>query len=146
VPTTAPAFLDALKAQLENRENLANVTIATAPTSFDVLESIEYGYQVRGTQAWAALGQHRRKDEYIVSGAIWVAKPGKGEAIAKQARDRAFVLMGELEEQLQSDPYVNNAVTGDIGAQLTRGDLDQWPGDQQRIARILFEITCKARI
>jgi hypothetical protein len=144
--TTVPAFLDALKAQLEARAGLANVGIYTSPQSEEVTESIEFGYRITGTQGWAALGQRRRGDEYVVTGIIWKAADGAGEADAKVARDWVYDAFGELEEQLRTDPWVNNAVTGDTGAQITRADFNQWYGDRQRIARMEFDISCRARI
>lgn len=144
--TTVPAFLDALKAQLEARAGLTGATIATAPTAMDVMESVEFGHHIDGSQAWGSLGQRSRKEEYIVGGVVWVAKDGAGEAVAKEARDQVFDWFGELEAQLRSDPWVNQTVVGDTGAQITGGVLDQWPSDRQRIARILFQITCKAKL
>lgn len=142
--TTVPAFLDALKAQLEARSGLAGVGIFTSPQNEEVTESIEFGYRITGTQGWAALGQRARNDDYTVTGIIWIAKDGAGEATAKEARDRVYELFGELEEQLRTDPWANQSVT--VQAHLTRADFSQWYGDHQRIARMEFDITCKARI
>jgi hypothetical protein len=144
--TTVPAFLDALKAQLEAREGLAGVGIYTSPQNEEVTESIEFGYRIAGTQGWAALGQRARNDDYTVTGIIWKAVDGAGEADAKTARDWVYDTFGELEEQLRTDPYVNQSVTGNTGAQITRADFNQWYDDRKRMARMEFDITCKARI
>jgi hypothetical protein len=143
--TTVPAFLDALKAQLEVRAGLAGVGIYTSPQNEEVTESIEFGYRINGTQGWAALGQRARNDEYTVTGVIWKAVDGSGEADAKTARDWVYDTFAELEDELRTGPWVDESLNA-LGAHLTRADFIQWYGDHQRIARMEFDITCKARI
>lgn len=143
--TTVPAFLDALKAQLEARLALADVGIYTSPQNEEVTQSIEFGYRVNGTQGWAALGQRARNDDYTITGIIWIAKDGAGEAVAKEARDRVYALFAELEAQLRTAPWGNNTLSG-LGAQLRRADFTQFYGDGQRLARLEFDIEVKTRI
>lgn len=146
--TTVPAFLDALKTALEARAGLVGVTIATCPLAEEAIESIEFGYRITGTQGWAAMGQRRREDNYVITGIVWIAKDGGGEtaqAAAKEARDRVYELFAELEAQLRDTPWLTNIVAG-LGAQLTRVDFDQWYDDAKRIARMTFEISVSGRI
>ena len=144
--TTVPAFLDALKAQLEARPGLSGVVIATSPQSEEVIESIEFGFRITGSQNWAAFGQGRRQDHYTVTGIVWIAKDGAGDETASEARDRVYELFGELEDQLRSDRYVNGSVPNDVGASITRADFGQWYDDRKRMARMEFDIEVKARI
>lgn len=144
--TTVPACLDALKAQLEARPGLAGVRIGTAPLGDEVTDSIELGYRVPSTQGWAALGKRGRNDNYTITGIVWRSKKGAGEAVAKEVRDRVFDLFAELEEQLRDDPHVNGTLIGGTGAELTRAELTQWYADGHRMARLEFDISCKARI
>lgn len=143
--TTAPAFLDALKAQLEAREGLSKVGIYTSPQNEEVTQSIEFGYRITGTQGWAALGQRARNDDYTVTGIIWIAQDGAGESAAKEARDRVYALFAELEAELSAGPWVDESLNA-LGAQLTRADFSQWYDDRKRMARMEFDITCRARI
>lgn len=143
--TTVPAFLDALKAQLEAREGLTGVGIYTSPQNEEVTESIEFGYRIAGTQGWVALGQRARNDEYTVTGVIWKAVDGSGEADAKVARDWVYAAFAELEDELRTGPWVDESLNA-LGAQLSRADFSQWYGERQRMARMEFDIQCKARI
>lgn len=142
--TSVPAFLDALKAQLEARAGLADVGIYTSPQNEEVTESIEFGYRIAGTQGWAALGQRARNDDYAVTGIIWKAADGAGEATAKEARDWVYTTFGELEEALRDDMHLSDTLV--IGCQLIRADFSQWYDDRKRMARLEFDIAAKSRI
>src|SRR5690348_13430596 len=93
--TTAPAMLNALRDLLEARPALSGVKISTGPLSDDkILESIEFD-AVDATQNWAMLGNLRRKEEYSVTGWIFVVKSGANEAAITACRERAYAIFGE---------------------------------------------------
>lgn len=142
--TTVPDFLDALKAQLEARQGLADVGIYTSPQNEEVTESIEFGFRITGTQGWAAMGQRSRNDDYTVTGIIWKAVDGAGEATAKEARDWVYTTFSELEESLRDDMHLSDTLV--IGCHLTRADFTQWYDDRKRMARLEFDIEAKSRI
>lgn len=145
---TGPGLLDALKTRLEARAGLANVTIATGPLGDETpLEAIVF-FSINGDQDWAqigkaALGAGSRRDTYTVEGAIWIAKPGAGELVIKQTRDRAAAVLGELENELRADPSVAGAVRT---CQLTGVAMEQGMDDQGRWCQVSFQLGAMARI
>lgn len=124
--STVPAYLDALQAALEARHIAATqggeIVVTTAPSGAPVpLETIQF-FGTNGDQAWAALGNRRRKETYTIRGGIYIQKAGYGEATAKAARNRAYDLLAELEDCLRLDPGVGLTVRQ---SELLTADLDQ---------------------
>lgn len=129
------AFADALAA----RANLAGVLITTGYVA-DVgrLEAIQIGDTIEGEQEWSLLGNRRRKEQFRINGIIWVSKPGKGETVIRAARERAFVLLAEIEDELRLRPTVS--ATNKLSA-LTRYTVDQGASTDGRWAQIDFEVS-----
>lgn len=140
-----PDFLDALKTRLEARAGLAGVQINSAPMGADTAKEAITFHDLDGEQTWAALGQERKKDAFTVDGTTWINKPGKGETIAKEARDRAAVLLAEVEAELK------NAFTSVDGNQIRKLNLSnvglaQGANDQGRWAQVTFSIDVEVQL
>jgi hypothetical protein len=154
VTSTVPAFLDALKTALEARAAIPGnplapigerpaVTIATAPSGdADPLEAVEL-IGARETQEWGAIGHRRRNEEYTVGAVVFIVRRGAGEARAKEARDRAYAILAELEDTLRTDPGVSGTVRQ---SQITEIVLDQDFNDNGRWAALGITIEVKAEL
>jgi hypothetical protein len=151
MPATSsiPAFFDALKALLDVRAGIVGpplVAVATGDLAADTPPEAIILAGAAGPRENVGLRgpQGISQDQNVtVRGAIWIVKPGQGESIIKAARDRAYALLGELEQQLKSTPTVSGTcqyatVTGDI--------LEQGLNDAGRWAQITWEITYRARL
>lgn len=139
IESTLPAFVAALKTQLEARSGLNGVVIATGPIP-DLRDSIEL-LGAEDTTDWAMLGNRRIEEEFILSGAIYGYQTGGGEAAITAARSAVFAIFNELLSQLQSDPTVSGTVRL---ARVAGFTLDQGYGSEQRVAKIDFRITAQA--
>ncbi len=141
--STVPALLTALAGRLRNRAGLAGVAVATAPdaagTPAEVIEFLDTAQD----QEFAALGGRRREERYEVRGAIFVARLGAGEATATEARERAYALLAEIENELRADPTVGGAIQT---AEVARVNLQQGASPDGRLAALEFWLRVRARI
>lgn len=144
--SSIPALLDTLRTRLAARAGLAGVTVSTASLGDDIPpEAIEL-YGVDADQDWAALGRLARDENYDVACGLSVERPAGAddvEATIKQCRDRAFVLLKEVADELRADPSVGGVVRV---AQLGKVSLAQGYNDEGRWAVVLFRIEVRNRI
>lgn len=139
---TAPTTLDALKVALDARFVGTSVHVFTASMADDTPEEALVFWGADGTEEWAKLGMHRREDRYEIEGAIWINKPGEGEATAKAARDRANEILKQLGEVLVTDSTLAGVIMeGEIG-NIT---LEQGTNTAGRWTQISFRIRVRTR-
>lgn len=149
ITSTVPLVLDTLKSLLDARKalggnGLAGVTILTAPSGDpDIPESIQF-YGVFENQEWKSLGGQRRQENYPLQGDIVIVRRGAGEDKAKEARNRAYAILLELETVLRQDPTLAIGPRTDV--QLGTANLIQGWQDNGRIATIEFTIDVKAEL
>lgn len=138
VTSVAHAFMVALADTLALRANLAGVQIATGwlGGDSDARESIQLT-AVRAEQRWGMVGNRRRDEEFTVEGTIWVTRAGKNEPVIREARERAFALLAEIEDCLRVDPTVGNIAKG---SQVSAYDLDQGATTDGRWCQVELEI------
>ncbi len=142
VTSKAAAVLDAITDGLSARAALAGIQIASGPMRFESSsDSIQF-FQVDISQEWGALGRKRREEEGVLKGAVWVMKPGKDEAAVRATRDRAFVLLGEIEDFMRVDPSIGGVVRV---SQIRPGVLDQG-ANEGRWVELDFEIRYEVRL
>ncbi len=155
-----PIFLDNLKANLDTRlaalavsvpdSTLADVVVSTGPLRFDeAFESIEFDSAELDSD-WAAIGNKPREETGTVSGLVWIVKPGAGELVIKEARDRAFYLLdviaielraniGQWRTSQQADSAVRKVALGTLS--VSQGALDKG-----RVCRVLFTLNYDVRL
>lgn len=108
--STIPVFKAALLAQLQARAGLAGVSVTygypgpTAETEWVWLAD------VRGEQHLMVMGSRSRDESYELTVLIKSETSGIDGAAQQATTERVFALMGELEQQLRSDPTVNSTV------------------------------------
>lgn len=162
VATLLPGLLDRLKVNLEARlaalaastpdPTLAEVLVHTAIQRLDEAgEAIEFGdVETDGDADWSLLGDLRRDEEGRLGGLIWIVAPGSGEAVIKEARDRAALLFGIVAQELRANPgqgYPTKDVAQAVReAAITHFQLLQAPSDKGRLAQFKFIIAYKGRL
>lgn len=139
--TTAPAFLDAFRTQLLARGGLAGVTVWTAHPGDDLgTEDIVFHTVTGDQQPQSFSSPHNREEIYQVAGFIFCLKPGAGETVIKQARDRATAILAEVENQMRTDPTAAGSI---LFGQLQDHKLLQSVKEEGRWA--MWEFNCSVR-
>lgn len=142
--STVPEVIDALAALLETRKSLGgnaltNVGIFTAASGDpDPLESIQFIEVPDDTHEWESMGGRRRKERYVILGAVLILRLGPGDAVAKVARDRAYAIAAELQQVVWDNPSLPIATRTDV--QYATGGLRQGYNDTSRIADLSFSV------
>lgn len=144
--STIPAVLDALKALLDARATTAldGVEVWTAPSGDPIPHECIQFFGTDGDQQWAALGNRRRRETYTITGAIFIIRLGAGQDKAKEARDRAYAILAELEDALRVAPTLG--LPDRVEVQLATNNLDQGPQDNGRYAAIPFTLAVTAEL
>ena len=154
MPTTVPAVLKQLAAQLRLRAGLTGVGVHTFDRDWPDSEAIVFS-QVLAPQAWLGmrtLGSLATREDAVMSGYIFVELAGDTDADADAAHDRAGVLLDELVAQVQTDPNVNGAIPAGqarIPPLLTGATWSAWDAEQDGVAiaraRIDWQLTWQAK-
>jgi len=137
--TSIGTVMDALVAALSQRPNLSEVKVSSGPLSPEDagLESIELG-EARLVQSPAAMGGNV-EENWNIDGDIYCSgKPyqGSDEETIKAARDRALVLLAELET------HVNDTYAGSLPDMiLTGATLTPLAFDEGRRYHLQFTLT-----
>jgi len=147
--TTLPAMLDALRTALAARTGLAGVNVFTAdvdPESagneFLILASDDVMPEIGRPLAGGA----RHFETYSVPCFIRIAKPGAGETVIKAARDRAFALLEDVVDYLQSvkGTAASLAALGVRDAYVADYTLAQGIGESARYVNLSFTIRAES--
>jgi len=151
---TIPDFLDELADQLEQRPNLAGATPPIKVVTYfpspkeDTGDVIILGHTTNTEMEPAALGNRRYQQPNIVSSEIRVVRPGSGERVAMEARDRAALMLTEVHLQLKEDPP--NVGDQTISAHIANAEMLQFPSESGavpvRVCLIAFDINYEARV
>jgi hypothetical protein len=147
--SSIPAFFDALKALLDARAGIIGpplVTVSTGDLGLDTpREAIILASALGPRESVGLRGpQGISADENVtVRGAIWIVKPGQGETVIKQARDRAAALLAELEQTLKANPTVSGICQY---AAVSSSGHEAGANDEGRWHQLNFEITYRARL
>jgi len=150
VTSSIPAFLDGLKALLDARAGIIGpplVTVATGDLGTETPREaiVLYGAPTAEREEVGMRGPAGFSYDHnvAVAGAIWIVKPGQGEVVIKQARDRAFALLAEIDATLAADPSVSSTCKF---AAVTNDPFEQGANDDGRWCQINFVITYRARL
>ncbi len=150
------ALRDGLRARpstdLSPAANLGDeVDIMSAPMSRDDMEreAIVIVNVTAEEEPSAIRGESARHEEvYDVNGVVYVEVIGSKEEDAVEARDRATLLMGEVETYVRNTPDAGlNAIGSQVirVAWVSRKELDQGFADGKRMAVIPWTILVKTR-
>ncbi len=146
VTSTVPAFLatlrDRLNVRLAGNPATAKVRAYAAPAGDPLpLEMVEL-YGSDDTQAWGALGNRRRTEQYTIRGGIFILQAGAGladgsEAVADAARNRVYAILAVVEDELRTNYTMQASV---YRAQLASANLTQGMTDNGRWATLEIRI------
>lgn len=147
---TLPDFLDGLRTALVARAGLAGVNVFTAPVDEVSMgkECIILAYEAESVEVeQPIMGRHENFEGMDVGGFIWVNKPGAGETVIAAARDRAFAILEQVIDLL--DSYTTTAATQTAiivdQADVTGYTLEQVAQDSERHCFLRFQIRARAR-
>jgi hypothetical protein len=139
-PAYKAALRTALNAAFAADPALAQVRAYAAMIGDDPLplEFVEW----HGTEdigiTWAALGNLRIKEEYTLTGAVFILKPGAGEDVADAARLRVFAIFNAVAATVRADPSLGGVVLR--SGPVTPGNPDERPVEGGRAAALLLRL------
>jgi hypothetical protein len=144
MPTTTSgisAWINAFADAMAVRANIVswNVQVVTGFVSdTDRRDSLQIGDIIEGEQEWGVIGNRRRDEKFRVNSIIWVNRPGKGDAVIRAARTRAFEILAEVEDELRLRATVTATVKV---AALTRYTVEQGASTDGRWCQVDFEVS-----
>lgn len=145
IATLKSGLVDALQAV----DELSDVQIASADIGdeTDEFETIQFIGEDLIDQEWGAIGNLSRDEQITLRGVVQVVKPGAGETVIREARDRAAELLGYIEDYFSGptgDPRVGNRVHA---ARCRPVSLQERVTTSGRVALLFFEVqTGKTRL
>lgn len=153
---TAPDFIDSFAEAIAQHPDFVAMS-NPAPKVFTYWPSpqeswtddIIVGFTASDDEEHAALGQKSRRQSVTLSCAVRVVRPGAGQAVARQVRERAEVLLSIVSEVAKNPPDAGDAQT--ISAIVRRRTMDQFPtfvNDSQevRVCLVEFDVSYEARV
>ena len=117
---------------------------STAPTDFVIVGGTDDPDDDGASldQSWAGLGAKARDEEGEIRCAVISQS---GDTVLKIHRDRALVILGELEAAIRADPTLGGVVASGW-LHVTGGSLNQQQNANGSRARITFTVSYKARL
>ena len=143
--STIPAAIDGLISALKMDRFLASIPIIDGQPTTDLPKdylaigySDDEGNSVSGSQTPAGLGGLRREEKFTIACEVssWV-----GTTVMKTARDRAFLILGNVETVVRNDGTLGGAVAfSDFGQTI---EVSQVQTDQGAVVTIRFNVAIK---
>lgn len=139
--STVPLVLETIRDRMAARRDadpdgvLAGVVFTAAPSGDPIPDESIQLFGTDGDQEWGAVGNRRRKETYTINAGMLIIVRGAGEKVSDAARDRAYAILAELEDELRRFPNLD-LISGRIVVQLSRVNLDQGPQDNGRWAAL----------
>ena len=144
MPTsTVPALKANLVTQLQARPGLTGVQVTNGPPLPNPEREFIWVGNVNGQQEFGFFGApQQRQEEFGVDVVISVLREGRDTAAADT---RCFALFAELENQLRTDPTVNNAVTEAHVGEFRLGEFVA-PDGMNRVSELAVTVDCRSWI
>jgi hypothetical protein len=143
VPSTVPTVKPGLRNWLRTRTGLTpadGVTVrGRAINPGEETNAMVILTRVIAPQAFAVMAA-TKEETPTLTGYVLAKKPGTGDDAEDAARNRAYELFGFIETALRTDPTAGGVVAGPGMAEVTEGDLEEGPGDEEGSG------TCKAQV
>jgi hypothetical protein len=93
-------------------------------------------------QDWAGIGRQARNEAGLVACAVLV---GSGGDVVKTARDRALVILGQIEDALRADPTLGGVLPAGW-CQMTAATPSQRRNTNGLYVRLQFSVAYQSRI
>lgn len=140
IPPTKQKIIDLLNAKAVITASNVQVSYS-APANLDRESIYFYGVRFRHDLPVMRTGRKPRDEEFVLLVAIAASSPGNS---SKEAEERAFVLLGELEDIVADDPTLGQTVEWSKLTESDGGnpepDAEGWDG------LIKVGVECKARL
>lgn len=104
-------------------------------------ELVCIGGTIESEQRWVALGGRQRDEDYGLQVIVTVRRPGLSQT---QATDRAFVLLGVIEDVLRADPTLG--LDELFAVEVAQPRLAEAPDVEGFIAQVVTAVRVRARI
>lgn len=143
--SSVPLVFSTLVDRLLARPGLAGVTVTSGPLAVESwgARTIQL-VNTDDTDQAGNIGNTRRAENYIINGLIWSTADGTDEAAIRAARDGAYAMQAELEDELRRQHHVgNNAQCQFAGSVIDQGVT---PDGRQRSAAITFRLAVMASL
>lgn len=151
--STVPALKAALLDRLQARPGLASVQISWGrPHGKLAPEWIMLGStraadptgEERGGQSTAVIGRRSREERYVLD--VWVSCLSAGLSDQQALTERAYELVGEIEDELRVDPTVNATVRTAQVADASELTESVSENAQHRESLVRVQVACAERI
>jgi hypothetical protein len=140
IPATKQKIIDLLNAKTLISDSKVQVAYST-PANLERESIYFYGVRFRHDLPVMRAGRKPRDEDFVLLAAIAASSPGNS---SREAEERAFVLLGELEDILADDPKLDGTVEWSKITESDGGnpepDAEGWDG----LIRVAIE--CKARL
>lgn len=143
--SSIPKAIDGLIANLKADTTFTAVTIVDGqPTTELPGDYVAIGFSddagsaINGSQDPATLGNQRREEKYSISCEVssWI-----GSSVMKNARDRAFAILANVERVIRADATLKGAVMfADFGSSIS---VSQIQTSQGAVVTIAFDVAIK---
>lgn len=137
--------MNELAERLPRRPGLQGISFTTSPRGKALPKKCIVLLGIDGDQDWAGLGRLKRDETYEIVGFAYVELPGATEAAAVKARDEAYALLAEIEDELRTVPHLKDGGPV-ITIEMKGHDLDQGFAEKDRWTQLHFRIRVHARI
>jgi hypothetical protein len=133
---------------LAKRPGLAGVPVFEEPMALETMgiEHIVLAYEVAGDQSFRNLGIRSADEAFTLRGMIEVFYPDQTIEGVRATRARAFAIWREVAQLLRGD---QNGVTLDgavLEARLSSYRYVSSVTTERRVAQMLFDVDCQARL
>lgn len=140
--SSIPSVKATLVSRLQARAGLAGVQVAYGWPKGAIQKELVLVGGTKGAQAWGPFGKRSKDEEYDLQVAVSVVF---ADGVQQAATERAFVIVGEIEQELRNDPTVGGIVR--LAAVEGNFSLDENVlGGLEREAFVEFSVHVDARI
>ena len=146
--TTAPYWIDAFVESLGKRPALKDVEIFPVMVSDSTLKARGSSIRIAGVshnEQAASLGRGARDEDYRVSVALRASAAGGGKDVAIRARNAAYALMREIQEELREHSRYDVAEGTITYAEVVGAEYSANVSTNERSASIDVDVNVRAR-
>ncbi len=150
-PDPAPLYLDTLCDRLRNHPELEGVVVLSAPGG-EAGEWVAFA-NITETTEFGPMGRTSRpvvNYSFTLEGSVWVERSGAGDDLAAEVRNRAYEILGVVEDLISDGASgVQNLTPRGartaLWARINQRNLWQGVNDSGRSALIEFNIVAEDR-
>lgn len=144
IKSSAPKFLNELKAQLDARPAMSDVVVRTGPIGDTQGRNAIEMASIDAEYEWASQGTKAVEERFKLAVVIHGYGRGPDDEIAiRTARDGAFLIMDEVMQAIRDNPHMSGNVRQPLDWNY---ELDQGWTSSDRFTRIILELHIATRL